>query len=178
LAAVFLRPEWKPPAGEKPGPSGRSGEREDREDGVRERARGGRPVLLGPEGSPVSARQEVEERPSPQAQESQEPGPKQAVRVLSDRLLVARPGVSAERRSKAGLVIPATAVSVSKKCVWAEVVAVGPNVKAAAPGDKVLIPVDAGHEVEIRGEEYLVVRERDVHAVATEREETETGLYL
>lgn len=111
-------------------------------------------------------------------EEAQEPGPKQAVRMLADRILVARPGASAERRSKAGLVIPATAVSVSKKCVWAEVVAVGPNVKAAAPGDKVLIPVDAGHEVEIRGEEYLVVRERDVHAVATEREETETGLYL
>lgn len=33
-------------------------------------------------------------------------------------------------------------------------------------------------EVEVQGESYLVMRERDIHAVATERTEHGTGLYL
>lgn len=33
-------------------------------------------------------------------------------------------------------------------------------------------------EVEIQGDGHLVVRERDVHAVATERNDDGTGLYL
>lgn len=33
-------------------------------------------------------------------------------------------------------------------------------------------------EVEIQGENYLVMRERDIHAVASERTEQGTGLYL
>ena len=35
------------------------------------------------------------------------------------------------------------------------------------------------YEVEVRGEEYLILRERDIHAVASERiEGGSTGLYL
>ena len=41
-----------------------------------------------------------------------------------------------------------------------------------------LFAPDAGFEVEIRGEEYLILRERDVHAVASVREDGQTGLYL
>ncbi len=37
---------------------------------------------------------------------------------------------------------------------------------------------DSGYEVEIRGEEYLILRERDVHAVASLKTEGQTGLYL
>ena len=37
---------------------------------------------------------------------------------------------------------------------------------------------EAGWEVEIRGDEYLILRERDVHAVASERDAGQTGLYL
>ena len=33
-------------------------------------------------------------------------------------------------------------------------------------------------EVDIRGEEYLILRERDVHAVASARAEGQSGLYL
>jgi chaperonin GroES len=49
------------------------------------------------------------------------------------------------------------------------------NVEA---GDRVLLLPDSGIEVEIRGEEYLLVREREIHAVASERADPGTGLYL
>ena len=58
---------------------------------------------------------------------------KQAIRMLADRLLVQVPGSEGERTSKAGLLIPATA-QVSKRLTWAEVVAVGPNVRTVATG--------------------------------------------
>ena len=34
------------------------------------------------------------------------------------------------------------------------------------------------HEVEVHGEDLIILRERDVHAVAAERIEESTGLYL
>ena len=39
------------------------------------------------------------------------------------------------------------------------------------------LPEDA-IEVDVRGDTYLVVRERDVHAVASARGDDSTGLYL
>ena len=48
----------------------------------------------------------------------------------------------------------------------------------SSEGDRVLFAPDAGFEVEIRGEEYLILRERDIHAVASAREDGQTGLYL
>jgi chaperonin GroES len=62
--------------------------------------------------------------------------------------------------------------------VWADVVAVGPTVRTIEEGESVLFSPDAGFEVEIRGEEYLILRERDVHAVASTREQGQSGLYL
>jgi chaperonin GroES len=101
-----------------------------------------------------------------------------AVRMMADRVLVRRPDDEGERRSRGGLVIPATAASVSKRGMWARVVAVGPNVRNVETNDEVLLLPDSGIEVEIRGEEYLLVREREVHAVASERADPSTGLYL
>lgn len=98
--------------------------------------------------------------------------------MMTDRVLVRRPEDDGERRSRGGLVIPPTASSVSKRGQWGEVVAVGPNVRNVEAGDRVLLLPDAGIEVEIRGEEYLLVREREIHAVASEREDPGTGLYL
>ena len=101
------------------------------------------------------------------------------IKVLSDRVLLRVPEADGERRTKTGLLIPATAASVSKRCIWAEVVAVGPHVRQIESGDRALIRPEAGLEVEIRGDEYLLVREREVHAVAAERVEgPQTGLYL
>jgi chaperonin GroES len=101
-----------------------------------------------------------------------------AVQMMSDRVLVRRPEDEGERRSRGGLVIPATAATVSKRGQWATVVAVGPNVRNVEPGDEVLLLPDSGIEVEIRGDEYLLVREREIHAVASERGDARTGLYL
>ena len=56
--------------------------------------------------------------------------------------------------------------------------AVGPTVRNVEESDQVLFAPDAGFEVEIRGEEYLLLRERDVHATASGRSEGQTGLYL
>lgn len=102
---------------------------------------------------------------------------KQSVRMTADRLLVAPSAEAEERKSRAGIVIPATAEQ-SRRPSWGEVVTVGPTVRNVEPGDQVLFVPEAGYEVDIRGEEYLIVRERDVHAVASDRDEGRTGLYL
>ena len=105
-------------------------------------------------------------------------GEKLPIKVLSDRVLVKRGGDEGERRSTGGILIPATA-QMSKRLTWAEVVAVGPSVRAMEPGDQVLFSPDDRYEVEVRGEELIILRERDVHAVAAKRlEEGSTGLYL
>jgi chaperonin GroES len=102
----------------------------------------------------------------------------QSIRMTADRILVVPPTELGERRSRGGILIPATAESEAKRAMWGEVVAVGPMVRAAEPGDHVLFAPEAAFELEIRQEDYLVLRERDIHAVASERTESNTGLYL
>jgi chaperonin GroES len=97
--------------------------------------------------------------------------------MLHDRVLVKEPHDEGERRSSGGILIPATA-QVSKRLVWAEVLAVGNHVRSVQPGDRVLFSPDDRFEVEISGDEFLLLRERDLHAVASERNEENTGLYL
>jgi chaperonin GroES len=103
---------------------------------------------------------------------------KQPIKMLNDRLLVAIPMSEGERRSRSGILIPATA-QVSKRLTWAEVVAVGPNVRTVEAGDQVLFNPEDRFEVEVQGDDYLILRERDIHAVASPRLESgSTGLYL
>jgi len=103
---------------------------------------------------------------------------KQPIKMLNDRLLVQIPQAEGERKSKSGLLIPATA-QVSKRLAWAEVVAVGPNVRTVEPGDNVLFNPEDRFEVEVRGDDYIILRERDIHAVASPRlDGGSTGLYL
>jgi chaperonin GroES len=98
--------------------------------------------------------------------------------MLNDRILVDVDGEDGERRSTGGIVIPATA-QMGKRLAWAEVVAVGPNVRAMEIGDTVLFAPEDRYEVEVRGADYIILRERDVHAVAANRlEDASTGLYL
>lgn len=54
----------------------------------------------------------------------------------------------------------------------------GSHVRSVAVGDRVLFSAEDQFEVEIQGHPYLVLRERDLHAVASERPEHGTGLYL
>ncbi|HVC26380.1 MAG TPA: co-chaperone GroES [Acidimicrobiales bacterium] len=102
---------------------------------------------------------------------------KQPITMLNDRVLVQVPPSEGERRSRAGILIPATA-QVAKRLSWAHVAAVGPNARTVKPGDKVLFNPEECFEVEVQGEGYFILRERDVHAVATERLGGGTGLYL
>lgn len=105
-------------------------------------------------------------------------GEKLPIQMLNDRVLVHLGGPEGERRSTGGILIPATA-QIGKRLVWAEVMAVGPNVRSMEPGDQVLFSPEDRYEVEVRGEDYIILRERDVHAVASERlSEGSTGLYL
>ena len=97
--------------------------------------------------------------------------------MLTDRVLVQIPRSEGERRSRAGIVIPATA-QVARRLVWAEVVVAGPHVRSVKPGDQVLFYPEDRYEVEVQGEDYLILRERDIHAVASERNDGGTGLYL
>ena len=99
------------------------------------------------------------------------------IKMMNDRILV-KLEQDSERRTSGGILIPATA-QMSKRLAWAEVVAAGPNVRAMEPGDQVLFNPEDRYEVEVRGDDYIILRERDVHAVAAERlEEGSTGLYL
>src|SRR3981081_1509179 len=102
---------------------------------------------------------------------------KHSIRMSADRILVVPSKEAGERKSRAGILIPATA-NVSRRLGWAEVVQVGPTVRNIETGDQVLFAPDSGFEVDIQGEEYLILRERDVQAVASERTEGQTGLYI
>lgn len=102
------------------------------------------------------------------------------IRMLHDRVLVRTDIPEGERRSTGGILIPATA-AVGKRLAWAEVVAVGQNVRTVEPGDRVLFDPEDRAEVEVRGVDYVLMRERDLHAVAAERlqgSDGATGLYL
>jgi chaperonin GroES len=91
------------------------------------------------------------------------------VRPLHDRVIVKR--VKEEETTKGGIIIPDTA---KEKPVEGKVVAVGDGkvgddgkkiameVKA---GDKVLFGKYAGTEIQIEGEEHLIMREDDIIAI-------------
>jgi chaperonin GroES len=98
--------------------------------------------------------------------------------MLHDRVLVSLEGEGGERRSGGGIVIPATA-SVGKRLAWARVVAVGANVRQVKVDDRVLFDPEERAEVELQSRAYVLVRERDIHAVAAARvQDGQTGLYL
>ncbi|HEY1119843.1 MAG TPA: co-chaperone GroES [Acidimicrobiales bacterium] len=105
-------------------------------------------------------------------------GDKLPIKMLNDRILVELDRGDADRKSTGGILIPATA-QMGKRLAWARVVATGANVRNMEIGDRVLFNPEDRYEVEVRGAEYIILRERDVHAVAAQRlEEGSTGLYL
>jgi chaperonin GroES len=100
------------------------------------------------------------------------------MRLTADRILVKVPDES-ERRSKAGLLIPATAAHPIKRCLWSQVVLVGPEVRNIRTGDEILFLPQTGLEMEFQGDGYLLLRERDVQAIASSRGDGFTsGQYL
>ena len=104
---------------------------------------------------------------------------KTPIKMLHDRILVELDRESGERRSSGGIVIPATAAMGARRLAWSRVVAAGPQARTVEVGDRVLFDPEDKAEVEVHGEVYVVMRERDIHAVAAERLGDEsTGLYL
>ena len=107
------------------------------------------------------------------------PAPKTPIKMLHDRIMVELDDDAGERKSSGGIVIPATAAMGARRLAWSRVVAVGPHARSVEAGDRVLFDPEDKAEVEVSGELYVVMRERDVHAVASERLPDETtGLYL
>jgi chaperonin GroES len=100
------------------------------------------------------------------------------IRMLHDRVLVSLEN-EGERKSGGGILIPATA-AVGKRLSWAEVVATGPSVRQVEVGDRVLFDGEDRHEVDLQSKDYVLLRERDIHAIAARRVEEDgtTGLYL
>jgi chaperonin GroES len=104
------------------------------------------------------------------------------VKLTGDRLVVQLPE-NGERRSASGLLIPATAAPAPRRLEWADVRLIGPDVRVAKRGDRVLFLPSSGLEVELGGQEMVLLRERDVQAVssgpaADERRERAPGQYL
>ena len=91
------------------------------------------------------------------------------IRPLHDRVIVKR--VEEEEKTKGGIIIPDTA---KEKPVEGEVIAVGDGKVAddgkkisleVKAGDKVLFGKYAGTEIQIDGEEHLIMREDDIIAI-------------
>jgi chaperonin GroES len=91
---------------------------------------------------------------------------KPEIQLTGDRLVVRNPE-HGERKTATGLLIPATAVPAPKRLQWGDVALTGPDVRAANEGDRVLYLPSAGLEVELDGEDYVLLRERDVQAVSS-----------
>lgn len=86
------------------------------------------------------------------------------VKPLSDRVLIkANP---AEEKTAGGLIIPDTA---KEKPLAGKVVAVGPGTSEVKMevkvGDQVLYGKYAGTEVNVDGEDYLIMRQSDIFAI-------------
>jgi chaperonin GroES len=91
------------------------------------------------------------------------------VRPLHDRLLVKR--IEEEEKTKGGLIIPDTA---KEKPMEGKVIAVGKGKVDedgklrpldVHQGDRVLFSKYSGTEIQLEGEEHLIIREDDVLAV-------------
>ncbi len=99
------------------------------------------------------------------------------IRMLHDRVLVTAED-EGERRSGGGILIPAT-VQMGRRLSWARVAAIGSGVRQVKLDDRVLYDPADKAEVELQSRTYVLLRERDVHAVAAERlSDGHTGLYL
>lgn len=86
------------------------------------------------------------------------------IKPLADRVVIEP--ASAEEKTSGGLIIPDTAKEKPQKGV---VVAVGPGKKdepiTVKEGDVVLYGKYAGTEINIEGNDYLIMRESDIVAI-------------
>jgi chaperonin GroES len=87
-----------------------------------------------------------------------------SIKPLADRVLV-KPAV-AEEKTIGGIIIPDSA---KEKPLKGEIIAVGNGTKdeemVLKAGDKVLYGKYAGTEIELDGQQYLIMRQSDVLAI-------------
>lgn len=92
-----------------------------------------------------------------------------AIRPLHDRVVVRR--IEADKTTSGGIIIPDTA---AEKPNQGEVVAVGPGAAlengetralTVAVGDRVLFGKYSSNEIQIDGEELLIIKESDILAI-------------
>lgn len=88
------------------------------------------------------------------------------IRPLSDRVLARR--IEEEEQKVGGIIVPDTA---KEKPQQATIVAAGPGRRTdegelvrmeVKPGDRVLIGKYSGTEVQLEGEEYIILKESDI----------------
>jgi len=86
------------------------------------------------------------------------------IRPLADRVLIAP--AEAEQKTAGGIIIPDTAKEKPQK---GTVVAVGPGKKdepmTVKDGDVVLYGKYSGTEIQLDGENYLIMKESDIYAI-------------
>jgi len=86
------------------------------------------------------------------------------IRPLADRVLIAP--AEAEQKTAGGIIIPDTAKEKPQK---GTVVAVGPGKKdepiTVKEGDVVLYGKYSGTEIQLDGENYLIMKESDIYAI-------------
>ena len=90
---------------------------------------------------------------------------------LGDKIVLKQ--LEAEETTKSGIVLPGRA---KEKPQEAEVIAVGPGgnidgkevVMQVKAGDKVIYSKYAGTDVELDGEEYIIVKQSDILAIVAE----------
>ena len=90
--------------------------------------------------------------------------------MTADRILVQPSDEIGERKSRAGILIPATANVEPPARVGRGRRGRARRCATSRRATGSCSRPTAGYEVEIRGDEYLILRERDVHAVASTRE--------
>lgn len=81
------------------------------------------------------------------------------IKPLADRVVAVRE--KAQEKTASGLYLPDSS---KEKPVTAEVVAVGPEVKAVKKGDKIVYKEYSTTELKIDDVEYLIVKEEDILA--------------
>ena len=86
------------------------------------------------------------------------------IRLTGDRLVVRAPGQRrAQERGRPA--DPGDGDAGAEAPAWGDVTLVGPDVRVAKQGDRVLFLPSSGLEVELDGEDLVLLRERDVQAV-------------
>ena len=89
---------------------------------------------------------------------------KLSIKPLADRVIIQ--AAAAETKTKGGIIIPDTAKEKPQKGI---VVAAGPGKKdepvTVKVGDSVLYGKYAGTEINVDGQEYLIMRESDIFAI-------------